>query len=388
MDKMEIFCSNCGKEVPEGVAFCSACGNRQDEQVQQLVQIKKHCSNCGSELEDDEVFCAFCGQRHEWQTEQPYNSQQPTPVKKKSKAPFIIAGAAVLVVALVVAGVFTNGFGLFGSTGGGTVTSGDNSNININVPKNGSDEEKLAYGFIELNAGIYQVGLDFTEVGAGHVADGAFSLSLASVSSMRYAVDCLLEMKGTTPTEDGRIRDWDAIAAMNWASPFPYFFEGVICGAQGDTAQEAECYRKATLNPNFTEDYENLKTIAAFDQSALENLKTVLEEIEDKLIDSYGLWFSDIPRDENNFDVEYLRQKAMECLEAEEEDLLGALSYYQAALQLNPLDGDSYANLVVVFIYIDDGEMTINYLNDGLMVDPENVRLAYLQNMIKEALEK
>jgi len=70
---MAIFCSSCGKQIKEGGSFCTACG-KIVAQAQPAV----------------------------------------TAVKKKSKTPFIIGGAAVLVVALIVAGVFTEEFGLFG----------------------------------------------------------------------------------------------------------------------------------------------------------------------------------------------------------------------------------------------------------------------------------
>jgi len=286
------------------------------------------------------------------------------------------------------AGVFTNWFGLIDNINSGIITTGDNGDIRINVPTNASEEEKLAYAFIELNAGTYQIGLEFDVMGKRCCADSIFAMVLTNVSSMRYAVDSLLEMKGTTPAEDGRLRDWDSIAAMSWTSPFPYLFEGAILEANGDNAGAAECYRKAALNPNLLEDGEQFKDIAGLDKNALERLKTVLEELEDTITAYYGHRFINIPRDEKNFDVEYLRQKAMECLEREEEDLLGALSYYQAALQNNPFDGDNYANLVGVCMYIGDGEILANYLIDGLSVDPENVRLAYLLNMMKEAIEQ
>ena len=265
----------------------------------------------------------------------------------------------------------------------GGAPSGETS---LDVLKNVSDEELLAYNYIEFTSELWQIGVESDEAGLVYVADSFYGFAGANTCSMRYAVDCLLELKGSPPNEDERLRNWDIIAAIGWASPFPYFFEGVVLDARGDSAGAAECYSKAALNPNFLESMEDFKTIKDLDANALKALKTALDELEDNILESVGEWrFIFIPRDENNFDVDYLREKALACLEAEDEDLFGAYDYYYAALRLNPLDGDSYAHLVIVSLYMNVGEMVADYLGAGLAVDPENVRLNYLQDIVKEA---
>jgi len=295
----------------------------------------------------------------------------------------------IVLIALILCLLFTAGCKNNDSSDTKTgADDGDASTLTmVSAPPNASEEEKLAYLYADAGANLYQIGMMFMDMGMRRCAESTFALALTNVSSMRYAVDCLLEMKGEGPHDDIRLRDWDMIAALGWASPFPYFFEGVIHEAQGEGAAAAECYRKASLNPNLLEDGEQFKVIADLDENALKSLQTSLEELEDTIIDIYGLRYSNIPRDENNFNTDFLREKAMECLEADEEDLLGALGYYLAALQTNPFDGDNYANIIVVCIFICDGEMAAGYLSDGLLADPENVRLAYLQDMVKEALE-
>lgn len=48
-----MICNACGKELPEGVAFCPSCGSP-------VVQ-KAFCQKCGKELAPGQGFCATCG---------------------------------------------------------------------------------------------------------------------------------------------------------------------------------------------------------------------------------------------------------------------------------------------------------------------------------------
>jgi len=80
---MAVFCTNCGKQIEEGAAFCSGCGKAVSQ-----------TQPAGT----------------------PTAPEAPEATKKKSKAPLIIAGVAVVIVALALVGVFTQGFGLFGDT--------------------------------------------------------------------------------------------------------------------------------------------------------------------------------------------------------------------------------------------------------------------------------
>jgi len=349
----------------------------------------KFCSNCGAPLEDTAKYCPGCGtQAPQPQQTQPVQQQPfqqypppyaPVPAPKpKSKAPLIVGGiAGVLVVALVIALVVTKGFGLLGKqgeTGGGTA---------ITVPKDASDEEKLAYSYIELAVEFYE-GAAKIEPGFPYCADSFYSIAAVEVCAMRYAVDCLLELKGTPPAVDGRLRDWDEIAALGWISPSPYFFEGIVLEARGDNAGASECYRKAALNPNYTAEYEVLKAIKSFDDKALNSLKTVLEETEDKIFEAtYGPRIVFIERNENNFDLSYLRKKAAEHMASQ--DAADAYAYYLAALYIDPLDGNCYADLAELGLQYFGAEMADTHLKAGLLVDPTNTRLALLTKEIEEA---
>ena len=50
-------CSNCGKELEEGLNFCSECGSK----VIPPESKTKTCISCGFELKDSMKFCSKCG---------------------------------------------------------------------------------------------------------------------------------------------------------------------------------------------------------------------------------------------------------------------------------------------------------------------------------------
>jgi len=84
-----------------------------------------------------------------------------TAEKKKSLTPFIIAGAGVLVIALVVVGIVARGFGLFGTPAAATDTqspgaaASDSPGVTanpvtdpaptVNMPDKAAEEEEIAY---------------------------------------------------------------------------------------------------------------------------------------------------------------------------------------------------------------------------------------------------
>lgn len=55
-------CPNCGAEVPQGVAFCSSCGNPISiiqEERNQLDYV--NCQSCGASVKRGMRFCTSCG---------------------------------------------------------------------------------------------------------------------------------------------------------------------------------------------------------------------------------------------------------------------------------------------------------------------------------------
>lgn len=64
-----MYCQKCGKELSEGVRFCSGCGDAVSEaeissnrtQTDTEYSQVSFCTKCGKELSGDEAFCSSCG---------------------------------------------------------------------------------------------------------------------------------------------------------------------------------------------------------------------------------------------------------------------------------------------------------------------------------------
>jgi len=253
--------------------------------------------------------------------------------------------------------------------------------------KKASPNETIANTFIDSISGLYDKGTEYDNDGLIEVANYLYGTAAADVSSIRYAVDCLLYMKGEGSTladvVGDRLGDWDKIAALGYASPYPYIFEGITDEADGKTDAANQCYEKAAGNPNMLENSEYLKTITLLDKPALEKLKTKLTALEDKIFAAYTPGDISIPRSENNFSDVWLRAQGRAVLDKNPNDYQPALQYYLAALGVNPYDGDNYAGVAVLYMSVEDSQSAIRYLNDGLFIDPQNKSLNAVLKTLK-----
>lgn len=57
---MKRICKNCGNELGDNAKFCSKCGSKYEEVVNEKPNRDK-CPGCGSTLEKEEEFCTKCG---------------------------------------------------------------------------------------------------------------------------------------------------------------------------------------------------------------------------------------------------------------------------------------------------------------------------------------
>lgn len=62
-----MFCSNCGKEIPDGSEFCPYCGTNLNEEIKKektevVEEVKENiCNNCNKEIPEESEFCPYCG---------------------------------------------------------------------------------------------------------------------------------------------------------------------------------------------------------------------------------------------------------------------------------------------------------------------------------------
>ena len=58
--KSQIVCPNCGKLMPAGTLFCTACG-RSMEKREAPADNRPRCPRCGDIVDPGDVFCMTCG---------------------------------------------------------------------------------------------------------------------------------------------------------------------------------------------------------------------------------------------------------------------------------------------------------------------------------------
>jgi tetratricopeptide (TPR) repeat protein len=252
-----------------------------------------------------------------------------------------------------------------------------------------TDAIKIAEAYIHGFAKFYEQGNEYTDQGLQIQAQYAYGWAAASVSAMRYCVDCLLYLEGEGNTledvVDGRLDNWDEIAAMNYASPYPYYFEGLVYDSQGKNEDARLCYEKALINPDFSsENNEPLMILITMSANELKSVKKKLTELEDKIFSTYEPEEVSYPRRELNFSDKYLRTLARECLAADETDYRGALWHYEVALSVNPFEGDNFVGCALMHLYMGETDKAFFYINEGLFVDPEHDGLNRIADILNE----
>ncbi len=90
---MAIYCTNCGKEIAEGVAFCTECGTKAPEAVTvpktEATAEVTLCRKCGTALPEGVGFCTECGtpRNGEPAAEAPKAEVTPPPVRQQTYTP-------------------------------------------------------------------------------------------------------------------------------------------------------------------------------------------------------------------------------------------------------------------------------------------------------------
>lgn len=56
-----VKCEQCGAEVPQNIAFCSACGAQMPKKEIELDENHMRCDGCGAIIDKNLRFCTSCG---------------------------------------------------------------------------------------------------------------------------------------------------------------------------------------------------------------------------------------------------------------------------------------------------------------------------------------
>ncbi len=187
--------------------------------------------------------------------------------------------------------------------------------------------------------------------------------------------------------QDHEYNLWHYLAAESPASPFPWLFEGMVAYAKNRRERASECFSYASVNYNLAQigktiDFGFLLSMTASDLAALYNRLVAKAAALQNL---YVPRSNNYPRHFMNFDDVYLRLLAKESMEANPSDMAGVFAIFEAAVRANPFEAANFAGCTLAAIGTGDVGEAVYYLNQGLLIAPEDEALNTLLNMWKEA---
>ena len=246
------------------------------------------------------------------------------------------------------------------------------SNMSTNNEKRNDTDTKQ---FLKAMDELCTSGDELSVIGLSLQAESYYAFAGASVSSLRYAVEYILWLKGEGEnldsfTADSRYSGWDQIAGICYASPYPYYFEGLIYHVQNKKEEAKEAYTNTLLNPAYPEDGVNFYYLKNKEVKDLYALRDELRQKEDAIYSKYTPSLVMLPRDPYLFDTSYLRAKSAESVAAGE--FAAAASYGKAAVKNDPLDVENLKNAVLCCIYNGEAENAAVYLDEGLLLAPND----------------
>ena len=396
---MSKYCTSCGASLADNAKFCDSCGTKQGDAFPVQQQYQQPIS------QNVQPQC-------NWQPQYAQSTIPSLPEKKNRKNIFIAAGAGLLVVALIVVGIITSGFGLFRKTGENSasreaivVQGGNNDPGTVKEQPTASDrpvDNPLAItddltGSSDVSEFMDTFGTgmnqlrelsdEYSKIGLYIQANWFDSFGAASSCALRLYIDSLIGIKGgVIPVEDKpRISDWDEIGLLNIASPLPWAFESFTLRADGMTAKAEEAWANAIENPLFTEEFTEIATL--FESLSAEELLSVRDQVityEDELLDATGSFQPSFERVSMGWSDTYYLEKGINALKVDETDYYSAFDWYHTALCADPFDPQNYYLCSLMCLEMEDIYEMFNYLEEGLRIAPDDENL----NALLDALMK
>jgi predicted nucleic acid-binding Zn ribbon protein len=183
MNDDSLFCTECGKQIPQGVVcphcgaslnegdvFCQSCGKRIDEipSIEMPNTIQKKCPFCGVLINDGDVFCENCGRNISDGSYADTNitgeeiaENSVNPIKKF--IPYLIGAIAIIAIGV-------GGWWYFNSSKS-SQTVNDGSTVAVDSIAAAAEEAAIADDVDETNGvempDIHKIGSLFSEMESG-----------------------------------------------------------------------------------------------------------------------------------------------------------------------------------------------------------------------------
>ena len=282
------------------------------------------------------------------------------------------------------------------------VHQGDETTVNDSTTKKQTEDETTfdedpvvgdgtSYtSFIEVMRQIKEFGDKTSEYGLTVNAEYYYSFAGASISAFRYAVECILWLKGEGDsldsfTADSRYSGFDRIAEINYASPYPSYFEGLLYEVQGKYDECVTPYASAAVMPLFPEEGLDFYYLKKMSIEGLYELREELRAIEEDIYSEYVPVLTGHEWDRKMFDTDYLL--GMSSNEIQNSNYEEALFYAKQALKSNPFKAESWQNAAACAMYAEQLELMGEYVEEGLAIFPEDENLLVLKQALINALD-
>ena len=273
--------------------------------------------------------------------------------------------------------------GSAGETAGATAADGGNVIA-------GSETGASYEDFIALMSSIKERGDKSTQLGLQTTGEYYYSFAGASTSALRYAVEYILWLKGEGDTlanftSDSRYSGWDTIAEINYASPYPSYFEGLLLEIQGQYEESITPYAAASIMPLFPDEGLDFYYLKKAEVADLYQLRNRLRELEDQIYAAYMPELTGRAWNRQWFSAEYLVGLSSDSVK--NEDYPAALTYAKLALKADPFSADVWNNAAACALLAQDLPLTGSYVDEGLAIFPEEERLLELRRSFLRAGE-
>lgn len=244
--------------------------------------------------------------------------------------------------------------------------------------------------FIEVMTGIKEYGDTVAGLDLPVQSEYYYSFAGASVSALRYATEYILWLKGegdtlASFTSASRYTGWKTIAEINYASPYPSYFEGLLLEIQGKTDECIDPYASAAIMTLFPEEGLDFYYLKQMSVSGLYDLRDKLRALEDSIYAEYSPVLTGHDWDKYMFDKDYLVALSAKSVEAGE--YAESLFYAKQALKADPFDTTVWHNAVMCAVYAEEIGLAGEYVDEGLAIFPDDSQLKDFRKMILDAWE-
>ena len=341
----------------------------------------QNCPQCKASVTDTASFCSICGYPLKEQQSLhtvPSGASNGFKKLKKSRNKMI----TILVSALLILLIANSAVVFFQNRPKGAAVYEQSGNTTNKTAASSVYEQ-----YISTMEQLKEKGDGYVSNGMKLQAQYCYGIAGSSISAFRFAVDNILCLKeeGKTLSEvvGEAYGNWDAIASISYASPYPSYFEGLVYQIQGKEEDAKTCYTNAIMNPSFPKQGVSFYYLNDLSVKELTILKEELVTLERSIYKEYKPDEGTCKRDPMNFNDEYLRALAKEALEQNPADYEAAHQYYTIALKVNPFEPKNFSCLALYAIYMEDMDNAVYYTNEGLWIDEKDEALNKIRLLLQ-----